>query len=253
MQPNKHIHAIIIAVVCLFHGPAIAMEKINVASEGWENATLPNGKGVFFEILRQVYEPEGYQLNFKLMPYKRSVLLTKNSQNDIWVGSYKDEVEGVIYPKLHFDVDIVEALCLQKLPAPADISTLKGMRLGWILGYDYHKYLPYIPDYRDVSNRNELYKLLESGQIDCLLEPKTEIDHNQKKFQKTLQHTHRYTMMYLPLYYGFSPTPKGQKLADIFDRQFPKLYQSGALATLYKKWDYPFYGEQLQQIMPNLR
>lgn len=45
-------------------------------------------------------------------------------------------------------------------------------------------------------------------------------------------------LMQLKLYIGFADSPKGRKLAKIFDERIPKLIANGKLKELFKKSNY---------------
>jgi polar amino acid transport system substrate-binding protein len=84
--------------------------EINIASEEWENSVQADGTGLYLDILRLIYEPLGIKVECTITDYARSVALVKQGKKDVWLGSYMDEEENIIYPKWHFDADIVAAI-----------------------------------------------------------------------------------------------------------------------------------------------
>jgi len=108
----------VMLVCCPGLAYAEEVSDISVSSEEWEGATHPDGSGLYWDIIRLVYEPVGIKVNYSISSYARSVALVKQKRADAWVGSYLDEEDGVIYPKSHFDADDVSALFIKKSDQP---------------------------------------------------------------------------------------------------------------------------------------
>lgn len=231
--------------------PSRAEERIVVSSEEWQQVTYANGTGVYFEILRKIYEPLGYELEFRSMSYKKSLLMTINGRSDIWVGSYQQEVSNAAYPKHHFDIDPVEALCL--IGRVDHKTNVDDLRLGWVSGYDYHKYLPAETNYREFSDREGIFKMLMTDNIDCYLDANAEIDVELARNPDLKAITERHKLLSLPLYFGFTESAKGKKLAEIFDQRFPALLKKGVIEKIFNRWDYEFLAEDIMPQSASLK
>ena len=83
-----------------------------LASEAWDDYTNADGSGLAWDVLREVFEPAGIKLQTRTVPYTRSVGLAQRGEVDGWVGSYRDEATGVLYPHWNFDSDHIYALVL---------------------------------------------------------------------------------------------------------------------------------------------
>ncbi|MFZ3203078.1 MAG: ABC transporter substrate-binding protein, partial [Pseudomonas sp.] len=55
---------------CAYAEPA-APREIRLASEVWQDHTNADGSGLAWDILRQVFEPEGIELVIQSVPYTR--------------------------------------------------------------------------------------------------------------------------------------------------------------------------------------
>lgn len=226
-----------------FSGMASAQEltKITIASEEWEGATHPDGTGLYWDIIRRVYEPEGIKLKLNITSYARAVALVKQKRADAWVGSYLDEEQGVVYPASHFDADDVSALFIKKENQPWEGETsLEGKNVAWIKGYELHEYLDAKFNNRELLNRDAVIEYLDDGRLDYFIDALPEI---QTHFGEALEKDPRFsveTIKKLNLYLGFSNTAKGRALADIFDRRFPELIKSGELKALFDKWEFSY-------------
>jgi len=124
----------LLIVLCVFTAVVQAQEvpgKVMLASEEWSDYTNKDGTGLAWDVLRQVFEPAGINLQTRSVPYTRSVGLAQRGEVDGWVGSYRDEAEGVLYPHWNFDSDHIYALGLASTPTPT-IATLGNYRLAWV-------------------------------------------------------------------------------------------------------------------------
>ena len=217
------------------------LTSITVISEEWEGATHPDGAGLYWDIIRRIYEPVGIKVKYSISSYARSVALVKQKRADAWVGSYLDEEEGVIYPKSHFDADDVSALFIKKTDQPwQGEASLEGKNVAWIKGYELHEYLDAKFNNRELLNRDSVIEYLKDGRLDYFIDALPEI---QSHFGEIIENDSRFTVEMikkLNLYLGFANTGKGRELADIFDQRFPELIKSGELKTLFDKWEFSY-------------
>lgn len=117
-------------------------DTIFFVTEAWEEATNSDGTGIYWEMLRKIYNPKGIKIAFTIVPYERSIKMVQNKKADVAIGSYENEVENVIYPKWHFDADIVTAFFKSKnIPVWNGEKSMSGKKVVWVRGYAYDEYL----------------------------------------------------------------------------------------------------------------
>lgn len=212
------------------------VSEIHVVSEAWENSTNKDGTGLYWDIIRKVYEPAGISVKLETTGYARSVALVKNNKKDAWVGSYIDEEEGVIYPKAYFDADMVAALFVPGNDAQWEgEKSLSGKNVGWIKGYELHEYLDADFNKKEFSNRKNVVSLLTSGRLDYYIDAAAELDNYFGDLIKAKK-LKRETIKHLNLYLAFSNTERGRRLSEIFDERFVTLLASGEIKALFNKW-----------------
>jgi hypothetical protein len=216
-----------------------ALQDIRLASEVWEGHTNADGSGLAWDVLRQVFEPEGIELLIQSVPYTRSIGLVQRGEADAWVGSYRNEVdEGVFYPRWHYDADQISALGLVDQPVPSQ-ATLGEFRLVWIRGYEYQRYLPNLKHYREIQRRNGILPMLDYGHADFYIDAQTEVDEvlvgaaDQARYRVT-------PLLRLPLYLGFADNPRGRALAQLYDRRMEQLVELRSLRPLFERWQQPY-------------
>ncbi|MGY1953262.1 substrate-binding periplasmic protein [Pseudomonas pergaminensis] len=231
----------LLIVLCAFMAVAQAQDvpgKIMLASEEWNDYTNKDGTGLAWDVLRQVFEPAGIKVQIRSVPYTRSVGLAQRGEVDGWVGSYRDEAEGVLYPHWNFDSDHIYALGLASTPAPT-VATLGNYRLAWVRGYKYEEYLPNVHRFNQIERRDGILPMLEHARADFYIDALTEAKYvlsqadEPSKFALT-------PIAELPLYIGFADNERGRGLMAVFDQRMAALVKSGELKPIFERWKQPY-------------
>ncbi|MDP2441595.1 ABC transporter substrate-binding protein [Rhodoferax sp.] len=228
-------------VISVASGLVCAAEptQIRIASETWEGHTHADGSGMAWEIFRAVFEPAGVQLDIQSVPYTRSIGLVQRGAADAWAGSYLNEVvQGVFYPRWHYDADQIAALGLRGNPI-LTLESLGEYRLVWMRGYEYQRYLPNLRQYREVQRRSGILGMLDMGHADFYLDALTEVE----DVLSTTSQPDRYRVTQLtklPIYLGFADTPRGRTLAELFDTRMNSLVADGSLRPIFQRWQQPY-------------
>jgi polar amino acid transport system substrate-binding protein len=244
---NNNIFILLCIILTLFFKVNVAKAltqptHIDLTSAAWVNGAHEDGSGLYWDIMRLVYEPFGMKVVSNITDYDHSVSLVKNGKKDAWLGSYLDEKTDVIYPKWHFDADVVTALYKKSSDLQWQGSkSLVGKNVGWIQGYNYHKYIDVKFNIKEFKTREQAIKSLENGQLDFFLEARNELDNEFIKHQFDATKFSSHSLMNLNLFLGFANNERGKLLADIFDMRFATLLESGEIKKLYNKWNWPIY------------
>ncbi|SFU99924.1 MULTISPECIES: type 2 periplasmic-binding domain-containing protein [Pseudomonas] len=219
---------------------AVAPGKVSLASEAWDDYTNADGSGLAWDLLRQVFEPAGFKLQTRSVPYTRSVGLAQRGEVDGWVGSYPGEVKGVVYPHWRYDSDHIYALGLATTPTPT-LTTLANYRLAWVRGYKFEAYLPNVQRFNQIERRDGILPMLQHGRADFYIDSLTESKFvlSQAKDPTQFKLT---PVVELPLYVGFTDSERGRVLAGVFDQRMDALVKSGELRPIFERWHqaYPF-------------
>ncbi|MEW5804799.1 MAG: transporter substrate-binding domain-containing protein [bacterium] len=220
--------------------------EINFASEEWEEATNTDGTGLYWDIFRAVYEPCGIKVNFIIRSYSGSVELLKRQKTDAVVAAYLDEIEGALFPKWYFGVDIVQALFKKDKPIVwKGQETLKDKKVAWIKGYAYDEYLDVPVIKMEFDERKDALRVLDKDRIDFFLDARGDLltALEDGYVDKTKYRTETVKQLYL--YLAFVNSERGKRLKQIFDERLPQLIKSGEIKRIYDKWAkgnfvYPF-------------
>lgn len=230
-------------LVCLGWQSAQAAEplpgEVELVSEHWIGHTNEDGSGLAWDIMREVFEPAGVKMRFRIVPYTRSIGLVQRGEADAWLGSYRDEIgERIVYPQWPYDADRIVALSLRETPL-ANLGNLGEHRLAWMRGYDYQRYLPGVVSFQEIRRRVGILRMLELGHADFYIDASTEIEDVLREGSDPARF--RTTMLTrLPLYAGFADTARGRALAELFDRRMAELVRGGGLRPIFRRWQQPY-------------
>lgn len=221
------------------HGAEALPAQIEIVSEYWAGHTNQDGSGLAWDIMRQVFEPAGVKMHFRIVPYTRSIGLVQRGEADAWLGSYRDEIDQrVVYPQWNYDADRIAALGLDSKPAPT-LDSLGQFRLVWMRGYDYQDYLPGLAHYREIERRSGILGMLKHGHADFYIDAYTEVA--DVLADSATAASYRVTQLTrLPLYPGFADNARGRALAALFDQRMAELVRSGALRPVFRRWQQPY-------------
>ncbi len=223
-----------------------AISEIYLVSEEWNGATNADGTGLYWDIIRKVYEPEGINVAFTIYPYMRAVKMVQaqRPEADALVGSYMGEIGGTLYPQYHFDVDVIGVMFRKDRVAQWDGQhTMEDKKVGWMRGYSYNDYLDVVVEDKEVSSRESGVGMVERERLDFFLDPLVEIEHELAKpeYDGRREHFQIENALELKMYLAFANDDKGRELVHIFDQRMEELIESGELKSIYEKWDYAEY------------
>ncbi len=210
------------------------IRTIAVQTEEWKDCTEKKGSGLYFDLIREIYEPLGIRMKYEIVPYKRSIASVTHSKVDMAVGAYPSEVKDVIYPKWHFFVDDVSVVFMKKNHAGwHGEESLRDKRLGWLLGYSYNKYIKVpLKSVFETSKQKTAFDMLTNDRLDYFVGPaimiEPELDRNrfEMKFLK-----------WIKMYTVFQNSTRGALLSKIWDSRFEKLFKAGRIKELFTRYD----------------
>ena len=216
-------------------------KDIRLASEAWVDYSEADGRGLAWDVLREIFEP-AVTVQVRSEPYTRSIGLVQRGEADAWVGSYYQEIDTALYPHWNFDTDHIYALGLASSAVP-NLKNIGDYRLAWVRGYDYQNYLPNVQSFNEVIRRTGILSMLTHNRADYYIDALTEINYvvGRARDPSQFRTTH---VAELPLYLCFANTPKARTLMALFDKRMEQLVKSGELKPIFEKWKQPYPFEQ---------
>lgn len=214
------------------------IKEVLIVSESWEDYTNKDGSGLYFDIVRMIYEPMGIKVKIKIYPYKRSSMMVDRKVADMWLGSYIDEEGYALYPKYHFDREILTAMFKkEKYPNFIDQKSLANKDVCWIRGYNLDEYLNVKVKVHERNDRTTILNALEKDRYDFFLDDKRDMQHAIEKNDFNTSNYNIVEVLEIPLYPGIRNDDRGKELKEIWDKQYENIIKDGSLKKLYMKHD----------------
>lgn len=217
--------------------------EIFLVSEEWPGATHNDGTGLYWEIFRYVYEPAGIKVTPLTIPYETAVSYVQRGRADAWLASYHNERKFALYPKWHFDAEMVSVMYNKDQHTTFEgIESLTNKHVAWITGYGYQLYIDVPMQVQELNSRKSIIRMLKRGRIDYFLDAEIDINLAKKNHSPSDDALVIKDLMKLKLYPAFSNTDKGTKLRKIWDERMPVIYRTPKMKKLFQEWefDYPF-------------
>jgi polar amino acid transport system substrate-binding protein len=215
------------------------LTEIMMASEEWTNATNRDGTGLYWDILRAVYEPLGIKTKFVIRPYNGSVKLVTKNRVDVAVGIYPDLIKGAHFSQFPIVKDYVLVLFKKnRIKAWNGQKSMQYQKVAWIQGYAYDDYLEVPVEKSEFKDRDNILRQLDDDQVDFFMDTRNDLESVLNRGIVDVSHYAVETVLELDRFLVFADSRKGKKLKKIFDHRFPDLVKSGEIERLIVKWNW---------------
>ncbi len=227
-------------------------EVISIRADVWfpingePNSSAP---GYMIELAQKIAATSGHEVDYKTMPWERSVAQVREGEFDCVVGAYKEDAPDFIYPDTPWGID--ESFFYTKKGSSwqfKGISSLDSVKIGSIGGYAYDDALDaYIEANKSTSKvqvinannalENNIKKVI-AGRIDATVESKLVMSAKLKELG-LVQDIVPAGRLGTPteMYIACSPAKASSKnYVKLFTEGTHKLRQSGELKTLLEKY-----------------
>ncbi len=205
--------------------------------------------GYVIDLARMIFEPEGYQVQYQILPWSRAVTEVRQGSFTAAIGVSQQNGRGLILPKQ--PIGIVNDIFMVHRSSHwqyQGVHSLKQIHLGSVASYDYgdelNRYL------KDPANQHRVQSLvgdqavernlrmLARKRIDAYIE-----DANVGFYMAaTMGLSGQFKSAgskgkSMPIYLGFSPKfSLSPKLAQLFDRRLQQLREEGKLKLLLRRY-----------------
>ncbi len=227
------------------------IKSIKIVTPEWEDCTYKDGTGLFFEIVRNVYEPEGIRMEYEFVPWKRAVYIVEEKKEaDAYLSRMKDRDR--LAPDYPLWVEYAAAVFRKDNIAEwKGIATLSGKTAVWIRGYDYHTEKRIadvkLKKWDEIDKSEQAWGLIEKGRYDFYIDALIDIE---QYIRKNKVNTEIYGIGIIwgePSYMIFAKTLKSEKLIEIYNRRIIELFKSGELKKIFNKWNIRFDSDAWQK------
>ncbi|MBF0360741.1 MAG: transporter substrate-binding domain-containing protein [Oligoflexia bacterium] len=214
---------------------ADGIKEITVVTAEWRDYTL-GGKGLYIDLLKEVFESEGIKVVVVLQPYKRATQeFLVQKKFDALLGSYAES--RVIVPKYYLGNDkLTIAYNKNKVKKWNGINDLKDKIVAWEGGYGLDRYgIIKVPvKVFEISDIESAIKMLARERIDYIIDY-PQMNDIIKKLNLTNKIECKINIIQGPnSHIGFHDNARGRKLIEIWDRKMDQLFKSKRLQKMYQ-------------------
>lgn len=132
-------------MLALVAGPSLpvsADQIIRIRADAWYpmNGEPDSDKpGYMIEFARAIFNAQGYEVDYRTMPWTRSLFNVSLGFSDCVVGAYKEDAPGFVFPETHWGED--QTLFWKRADSQwhydGNLASLDGLRIGLIQDYAY--------------------------------------------------------------------------------------------------------------------
>ena len=83
---------------CLLITSFVRADTIHVYCDDWPGFCHRDGKGVYLDVVRAIYEPLGHEVKLHMVPYKRALAVVSQKEGTWRWGSIGEKCPGSISP-----------------------------------------------------------------------------------------------------------------------------------------------------------
>lgn len=241
----------LLAVACL--APACLageVETLRVRADSWMPFNgEPTGEkpGYVVELLREIFEPQGIKIDYRIMPWAAAVKAAEAGEIDGIIGANPKEAinlvtgaESIAEPRFALFARSTSSWKYESL------RSLHDVKLGAIEGYHYWESLdgylkkaqpPAMKLYSGDTPLVEGIADLSSGKIDVLVESVVVFYWAMKSSGRSATDFRiTYSQQSDPLYVAFAATVRGRKYAQLFDEGIRELKKTERFQAILGKY-----------------
>lgn len=210
-------------------------------SDEWHNLTRQDGSGLYFDLVKAVYERQGISVQFRTFPYARAVQRVKDQEADGWVASFLHEKSFPLYPKYHFDKNEQVILFRKdKQAAPVTTSSLKNKRVAWLRDFGLDRFIREPMHMHELDSIDSAFQMLERDRIDYFIGAKSDILDHIKNARQNMSEFGMAYALHLGLYMAFADNTRGKQLRAMWDKEMETFHHTEAFKDIYRRYGYPY-------------
>jgi polar amino acid transport system substrate-binding protein len=214
----------------------ISAETVTLCSLDRYGLSQKDGNGYYWDLLRAVYQTEGIKLKHYSAPFKRCLLElhAKKVDGAVAVFHTPERDKQFTYPKSRLSFSSY-GLSYLKETSLDKIENVQGT-VGIIRGYDFSSWLPGNIKLEALNNNTQAIGMLKLKRIEYIADDLQDVRLTLNKMGEKSEQFVFKTFYTKNLYVPFTRDVRGQRLADRFDAGLQKLFKSGQLQELAKKY-----------------
>lgn len=221
-------------------------DTISIRADEWYPVNGEPGsekEGFMIEIAKAVFEKAGHTVNYKVLPWERSIDEVRKGKYNCVVGAAVGDAEDFAFPSVPMGMSSTNFYKKTgKAIAVSDIDSLKGLKIGAITGYSYgddlDQFFESSSNVQFIGGNNSLennIKKLLAGRIDLVVESPMIMNDKLKEMNAVnkVENAGSYGE-YDPLYVACNT--QSQKYVDLLSQGVQEMMDNGELEVILNKY-----------------
>lgn len=239
-------------LLILFGSMSVNAAEISIRADEWypfNGDPKSNMPGFMIEIADVIFKKNGHKVDYKNMPWERSIDMVRKGKFDCVVGATTDETPDFKFPSLSLGQDVTQFFAKKDSNwTYSGVDSLKNVRLALISGYDYGDEIAGYVDSQKGTDRVQMLggnnaleqniKKLIAGRLDVVAESTMVMNAKlqELKVAGQLKSVGDLDEPY-DVYIACSPAkPSSQKYVDMLSKGMEELRASGELKAILDKY-----------------
>ena len=212
-------------------------KTLYIVTPVWKNWTNSDGTGYYFDLVRLIYKPLGYEIIFDIAPFSQAKKMVELKEADAAFSLYMaNSNEDYVTPKHSLASGEVVIMFSRDLEWQG-ISSLNQKDILYPQGYNFIPEIPITFTHIEVSDSKTGMLMLMRGRASYFITNLEEMTQLQQELRIDMT-LYRVEHLYAKkLFMGFSNTNKGRLLAQLFDQRMTLLINNSQIDKLNKKWN----------------
>ncbi|WP_426417128.1 substrate-binding periplasmic protein [Aestuariirhabdus sp. LZHN29] len=212
---------------------------------------VPNSEmeGYMVDVARAVFEPQGYKVIYRNLPWTRAVAETREGHYNAVIGASRSDAQGFVFPEEELNRNRLSFYVKKDSDWKfTGIDSLNSVRIGVVAGYDYRdwfrEFMAKKPSniatiHGDRPLERNINKLV-LGRIDVVVDTAAAIRWSAKQagmMDEIISAGDDHIGDVAYIYHAFSPhLPTSQTYADILDEGIRTMRANGELHTILQRY-----------------
>ena len=214
-----------------------APQTIHIVTESWLGYTNEDGSGFYFDVLKQIFPDENWQVEIDIAPFSRVRYLLNHERADMALGFYAGDTTKAIYSEQPIEVDSADIALTPEMAKNWDgIESLSFKKVQAMLKYRYDEFIDVPMYYGESSSLVEMLDRVNRGHIDAVLDYKPSMLAKAAELSEPRQFVIIENVFRTEIYFAFALNEKGKLLKAHFDIELQKMSESGELDRLFRQY-----------------
>jgi len=229
------------AVIILLLPAAVQADEVLTASPYWQGFTSHDGQGLYHDLMRAIYEPDGKTVRHMEVPAKRGLIMVREGTVDIYTCISEAASGLLLAAEPMYEGEYHAIFRKNAFPDWDGTTSMANKRVAWRLGHYARRDFSVPVQPSETHSGVEALERVIRGGADFYVDDLNLIRESMQALATPLDESKfRIESVGFRQYFpAFSNSPRGRMLLETFEQGMRTLADQGRLAQIYEKWALP--------------